>query len=119
MANKTSVTLTFGFSDTDFTRKYKFDDVSNAALSGIADKCKAINQSLAGGTAGGLSTFFLSDDGDSFCSIIAAQSDQSSINVIDLNVGTNRSLNSMRSLPPPVEDDLGDSGDIILQDQER
>lgn len=85
MAEQTTVTLTFGFDDTDFTRKYKFFDVPNAALSGIADKCKAINASLAAGTAGGLSSFFLSDDGDSFNSIIAAQSDQSSINVLNLD----------------------------------
>lgn len=86
MSEKTSVTLTFGYADTDFTRKYKFDDVSNAALSGIATKCKAINASLLSGTAGGLSTFFVSDGGDCFNSIIAAQSDCASIDVINLNV---------------------------------
>lgn len=86
MAETTTVTLTLGYEDTDFTRKYKFTDVSNAALSGIADKCKAINASLLGGTAGGLSHFFVSDDGDYFNSIVAAQSDQASIDVINLNV---------------------------------
>ena len=43
MADTTTVTLTLGFEDTDFTRKMKFTDVSNAALSGIAQKCKDIN----------------------------------------------------------------------------
>lgn len=84
MAAKTSVTLTFGFEDAT-TRKYKFDDVANAALSGIATKCKAINASLVGGTAGGLSTFFLSDDGENFTSILAAQSDNVDITDINLN----------------------------------
>lgn len=85
MATKTSVTLTFGYENTDATRRYKFEDVSNAALSGIADKCKAINASLAGGTAGGLSTFFLSEEGDHFVSIVGAQSDVGEITVINLN----------------------------------
>lgn len=120
MTESTSVTLTFGYADTDFTRKYKFENVANAALSGIADKCKAINQSLAGGTAGGLSSFFLSDDGNTFCSIVAAQSDCASVNVIDLNAVANRSANVMRGVVTfDVPDDFGDSGDIITQDQER
>lgn len=83
MPAKTSVTLTFGFKD-ETTRKYKFDDVANAALSGIATKCKAINASLLGGTAGGLSTFFLSDDGENFTSILAAQSDN--VDITDINL---------------------------------
>ena len=85
MSATNSVTLTFGYEDTNFTRRYKFEDVSAAGLSGIVARIKAINESLAGGTDGGLSTFFLSDEGDNFTGIIAAQSDVGNVEVINLN----------------------------------
>lgn len=82
-----SVTMTFGYNGTDFTRKYKFDNVSASALTGVKAGIKAVNASLEAGTAGGLSLFFVSDDyiPDSigtFTGIIAAQSDSVTESVI-------------------------------------
>lgn len=81
---KNSATFTFGYTNTDFTRKYKVDGISAAGMSGIKAGILALNASMEAGTAGGLSTFFLSDDYDAsnpalvvgnFKGIIAAQSD--------------------------------------------
>lgn len=81
-----SVTLTFGYDNSSQTRRYKFEDVSTGALSSVDVLCKAINASLAAGTAGGLSTFFLDDDGNHFTSIVGAQADITTVEVINLNV---------------------------------
>jgi len=64
MAN--SVTLTFGYKGTDFTRKYKFGDVAAGALSSIKGNVLAFNASVTGGasSADGLPDFFISDDYD-------------------------------------------------------
>lgn len=62
MAN--SATFTFGYSNTDFTRNFKIENIAASALSGIKDDVKAINASLSGATDGGLSSFFVSDDFD-------------------------------------------------------
>lgn len=85
MAN--SVTMTFGFGGTDFTRKYKFENVSASALTGVKAGIQAVNASLTAGTAGGLSLFFVSDDyiADSigaFTGITAAQIDSVTESVI-------------------------------------
>lgn len=79
MAESNSVTMFFGYEGTDFTRKYKFENVSASALLGVKAGIKAVNASLAAGTAGGLSTFFLADDYNgtigAFTGITAAQID--------------------------------------------
>ena len=88
MAN--SATLTFGYTNTDFTRKYKFEGLTTEQCTALKNHVKAINASLAGGTAGGLSAFFISDDFDAtqgigyFEAISAAQSEASTITEIDL-----------------------------------
>ncbi|MBQ7454372.1 MAG: hypothetical protein IJS69_04910 [Selenomonadaceae bacterium] len=91
---KNSVTMTFGYTNTDFTRKYKFDGLSASDISGAKAKIKAINASIAGGTDGGLSDFFRSDDYDDsdpnaivgkFSGIVAAQVDSTTETVINLN----------------------------------
>lgn len=64
MSTINSVTLTTSYNGTDFTRKYKLDDLTTGSLSGIKDKILAVNGSLAGGTDGGLADFFVSDDFD-------------------------------------------------------
>ena len=61
---KNTVEFTLGYTNTDFTRKMKFDGVSSAALSGVQSGVLALNASLAAGTDGGLSSFFRSDDYD-------------------------------------------------------
>lgn len=92
MAN--SVTLTFGYKGTDFTRKYKFDDVENGALSSVKANVFAFNASIAGGTAGDVDKFFISDDYDAsdpqnvvgeLASITAAQYDAVETTIINLN----------------------------------
>ena len=89
MAN--SATLTFGYTNTDFTRKYKFEGLTTAQCTTLKTKVRAINASLAGGTAGGLSAFFISDDFDAttgtgyFSSITAAQYEASTLTEIDLS----------------------------------
>ena len=80
-----SVTMTFGYDDTDFTRKVKLDNLTAGSLSSVKSKILAVNASLAGGTAGGLSTFFISDDGKNFTRITAAQIDSTSTTVINLD----------------------------------
>ena len=79
---KNTATFTFGYNNTDFTRQFKIDGISAAGMSGIKAGVLALNASMAAGTAGGLSTFFLSDDYDAtsnpvvgtFKGIVAAQS---------------------------------------------
>lgn len=89
MAKENSVTLTFGYTGTASTRKYKIDDVSDEALSGVKNGVKAINASLAAGTDDGLADFFRSDDYDvtnnvgKFNKIVAAQIDQVTTTEID------------------------------------
>lgn len=91
---KNSVKITLGYNGTDFQRNMKFDDVANSALADVKAKVKAVNASLAGGTAGGLSTFFRADDYDAtdpeniignFSSIVAAQIDSFEVTYIDLS----------------------------------
>lgn len=95
MSETRSVTMTFGYSNTDVTRKYKFDVVSEEALEAAKDKILAINASLKAGTDGGLSTFFRSDDYDAtdpenvvglFTGIVAAQTDEVEATDIDLGI---------------------------------
>lgn len=89
MAN--SVTLTFGYKGTDFTRKYKFDDVENVSASAVANNVIAFNASVTGGTDDGVGTFFISDDYDAtnnvgeLASITAAQYDTVTTTIINLN----------------------------------
>lgn len=67
------VTLTLGYANTDFTRKITFGGLSADVLTAVKANILAVNSSLEGGTADGLDTFFLSDTGDNFTGIVAAQ----------------------------------------------
>lgn len=91
---KNSVTMTLGYSNTDFQRKLKFDGVADSLIPAVKTKIKAVNASLAGGTDGGLSNFFVADDYDAtdpdnvvgkFNGITAAQIDSVEVTYIDLN----------------------------------
>lgn len=62
MAVENTIDMKFGYNGTDFKRTYSIGGVSSAYLSTAESKARAINTSLAGGTAGGLSSFFISDD---------------------------------------------------------
>ena len=82
--------MTFGYENTDFTRNLTIANVADSLTSGIKNKIKAVNTSLAGGTAGGLDSFFRSDDYDSeagigkFSGITAAQLESTTVTVIPL-----------------------------------
>ena len=83
MANY-DINLTFGYANSDSKRTYTFgvDSLDGAALvTGV----KAINASLAAGTSDSLNTFFVSDNGDYFSSITAAQSVFNGVTVINLD----------------------------------
>ena len=88
MAN--TATLTFGFTGTDYTRKYTFGGLSVADCENLKAKVLALNESISAGTAGGLSAFFISDDFDAaqgigyFDGIKAAQYESSSVTDIPL-----------------------------------
>ena len=66
------VKLTCSYSNTDLTHQYAFD-CAESLVSGVRNKVKAINASLAGGTDGGMSTFFLSADGHNLTKISDAR----------------------------------------------
>lgn len=57
-----SVTLTFGYEGTDFTRKYKFDNVQAGALSSIKANVMQFNDEVAEDTEELIKGFFISDD---------------------------------------------------------
>ena len=59
-----SLQLKCAYKGTEFTRSYKMSGVSASTLNDVESAVEAINTSLAGGTAGGLSTTFISDDYD-------------------------------------------------------
>ena len=89
MAN--SATLTFGYTNTDFTRKYTFNNLSAADCAGLKAKVLALNASIEGGTDGNLGDFFISDDYDAaegigyFNGITAAQYEASTVTDIPLS----------------------------------
>ena len=63
-----NVYLSLGYENTDFTRQYKFSDVSNEALSSVSSKVQAYNANVPASDK----AIFVSDDGDSMTSITAA-----------------------------------------------
>lgn len=77
--------LTFGYEDTEDTRQYNFD-VADSVDATCKNSILAINNSLKAGTAGGLSSFFVSDNGDNFSLITAAQLEETETIVLDLNI---------------------------------
>lgn len=94
MSINNSTTLTLGYSNTEFTRSFKIDGLSAAALPNIKSKVLAINASLAAGTDGGLADFFRADDYDDsdpnlivgkFNRIVAAKAESTEETVIPLN----------------------------------
>ena len=62
-----SIKITAGYTGTDYTRDYTISGVADsicASPDAVANKIKAINASLAGGTSAGLDTTFRSEDYD-------------------------------------------------------
>ena len=65
-----TVKTRFKYAD-DSTRIYSFD-CEDSLASGVKSKILAINESLQASTDGGLSSFFVSDNGDNFVLISGA-----------------------------------------------
>lgn len=63
MSNRIKMTL--GYEGTKFTRDVTISSVDDDQLSSVKTRIKALNASVSGGTDGGLTNFFLSDDYDS------------------------------------------------------
>lgn len=91
MAVTNSVTLTLGYTGTDFTRNYKIGGVSEAALYDVKTKIRAYNANVPSADK----KVFLSDDYDAsdpediigeFASIVAAKYEMVDETVINLNV---------------------------------
>jgi len=59
-------------------RIYAFD-CEDSLVSAVSGKIEGINSSLSAGTAGGLSSFFVSDSGASFLKISSATVESSSV----------------------------------------
>lgn len=59
-----AVAIDCEYTNTDFVRRYKVSDVAANDLSSVETKINALNTSLAGGTAGGISGILISDDYD-------------------------------------------------------
>lgn len=64
-----SLQLKFGYENSDQKRTYTFSDISESIVADLKDNIIAVNNSLAGGTAGGLSSFFIDDEGNNFVRI--------------------------------------------------
>lgn len=79
-----TVQIKLGYENTEDTRTYEFGGLSESVLDDVKAQVLAINQSLAGGTAGGLSTFFVSDNGDNLKSIVSARAKIIEEEVLDL-----------------------------------
>jgi len=85
MAN--SITIKLGFEDSEETRTLKFEDLPASAINTAPLKARimAVNASLAGGTAGGLSTFFVDSEGNNLKAIVEAKTDSTAETIIDLS----------------------------------
>ena len=67
------VQLFLGYNNSDFVRTITISDVSTQALADVQTKCMAINASLAASTDGGMSNFFVDDDGNTLKEITKAK----------------------------------------------
>ena len=85
MAN--SITIKLGFANSEETRTFKFEDLPDEAINIAPLKAKilALNASLAGGTSGGLNSFFVDSAGNNFTGIVEAKTDSTEETNIDLN----------------------------------
>ena len=77
--------MIFAYENTEDTRQYDFD-VADSVTAACKSNILAINASLKAGNDGGLSDFFVSDEGDSFSLIAAAQLEEINKTVLDLNI---------------------------------
>lgn len=67
------VELYLGYDNSNFVRTVTINNVSMSALTDVKSKCMAINASLAASTDGGMSNFFVDDNGNSLKEITKAK----------------------------------------------
>lgn len=84
MATTTTVKLVTAYENSEANRQYTFDCAASL-VSGVKNKVKAINASIAGGTDGGLSSFFIDDDGNHMASISSAFVISETVNDLDIS----------------------------------
>ena len=84
MTNK--LKMTFGYADTEETRQYAFDVADSIVASDIKTAVLSVNDSLKNHTDGGLSDFYVSEEGDVFTLITDAQLEVVNKTVLDLNI---------------------------------
>ena len=82
-----TIRATFAYEGTNFTRKYDLD-IADDQIASAKAKVLAINASLEAGTAGGMSSFFVSDNGENMKEISALQLFTVTETVLDLNEGS-------------------------------
>lgn len=105
-----SILFKMKYKDTDFTREYEFNDVSDEAIliETVRAKVVAINESLAGGQADTLANLFVSDDYDSQEQVGSLE------NIYDLKIKVTSevdipqtsSINRMLEMPENFPDEL-------------
>ncbi len=76
------VKMKFKYAD-DATRIYAFD-CDDSLVTGVSTKIKAVNSSLSAGTAGGLSSFFVSDAGSNLVVIDGATIESATVVPIEI-----------------------------------
>ena len=64
-----SLQLKFAYQNSDQKRTYTFSDIAESIVPDLKDNITAVNTSLESGTAGGLSSFFIDDNGNNFVKI--------------------------------------------------
>lgn len=67
------VELYLGYNNSEFIRTITISNVSLSALADVKSKCMAVNASLAASTDGGMSNFFVDDNGNSLKEITKAK----------------------------------------------
>ena len=72
MASKVVITMGFG-NGSDYTQEITFAGVADSVIPSVKTTVQGINSSLAGGTDGGLGTFFEDEEENSFSEIKACK----------------------------------------------
>jgi len=78
-----TIRLVMGYKDTSYNRTYDLD-IEDSVVSGAKQKILDINSSLSSGTAGGFSSFFVSNEGNNLSIIEQAKLITVNEEVIDL-----------------------------------
>ena len=86
-----TVKIDFGYED-ETTRRYAFEVDDSITDTTVKNKIVGIKASLLSGTAGGMSSFFVSDDGENLIDITGAQVESTTTTVLDISGGASAAL---------------------------